>query len=115
MHRLAVLRFCRDELADRQRNDKWQGWFWGIRRKVINYWIAVLERDLTASTGESSSAGLTSEERAEIYRSHPLLAPRPVTSAAVLQPDRDWRAELHRRVDTYMAALKAYRGCASGS
>jgi len=47
MHRLAILRFCRDELAERQKGDKWQGWFWGIRRKVIDYWIAVLERDST--------------------------------------------------------------------
>jgi hypothetical protein len=111
MHRLAVLKFCHDELAERQRNDKWQGWFWGIRRKVINYWIAILERPLDArgSGREPGPPDLTPEEREMVRRSHPLLAPRPVVSAAVLQLDRDWKAELHRRVEAYIAALKAHR------
>jgi hypothetical protein len=111
MHRLAVLRFCRDELADRQRNDKWQGWFWGIRRKVINYWIAVLERPLDAAgrVREPSPPELTPEEREFVRQSHPLLSPRPVVSATALALDRDWRSELHRRVETYISALKAHR------
>src|SRR5262245_29435242 len=102
MHRLAILKFCRDELAERQKRDEWQGWFWGIRRKVIDYWIAVLERDPELSCGGRNPRDLTPEERQTLCRSHPLLASRPFTSAAVLQPDRDWRAELHRRVDTYI-------------
>jgi hypothetical protein len=105
MHRLAILKFCRDELADRQQNDKWQGWFWGIRRKVINYWISVLERGLDSA---ACVPELSPDERQIIRRAHPLLAPRPVTAASVLQLDRDWQAELHRRVETYVAALKAH-------
>lgn len=106
MNRLAILKFCRDELAERQQTDRWQGWFWGIRRKVINYWISVLERapDLGGFVPD-----LSPEERQAVLRSHPLLAPRPVTPAAVLQLDRDWQAELHRRVETYVAALKTHR------
>ena len=111
MHRLAILKFCREELAERQKRDKWQGWFWGIRRKVVDYWIAVLERDLDTAEPVAgwSHPDLTPEERQAIRRSHPLLALRPVTSAAVLQLDRDWQAELHRRVDTYIAAVKSHR------
>ncbi len=106
MHRLAILKFCRDELADRQRQDKWQGWFWGIRRKVINYWISVLERGPDACRFVPE---LSPDERQLVLRSHPLLAPRPVTPAAVLQLDRDWQAALHRRVESYVAALKGHR------
>ena len=106
MDRLAVLKFCRDELAERQRNDPWQGWFWGIRRKVITYWISVLERTDAAS---GSASGLTPAERQVVRSSHPLLAPRPVVGAAVLQPDRDWQSELRRRVETYIAAVKSHR------
>jgi hypothetical protein len=106
MHRLAILKFCRDELADRQRHDKWQGWFWGIRCKVINYWISVLER---APDPAGCIPELSPDERQAVRRSHPLLAPRPVTPAAVLQLDRNWQAELHGRVETYVAALKSHR------
>jgi hypothetical protein len=109
VHRLAILKFCREELAERQKRDQWQGWFWGIRRKVIDYWIAVLERDPESSDAEGNSLELTAEERQTLCRSHPLLASRPFSSAAVLQPDRDWRVELHRRVETYITALKSHR------
>src|SRR5512147_1968135 len=111
MQRLAVLKFCRDELAERQGNDQWQGWFWGIRRKVINYWISVLERaaDGPPSACEAGPSDLTPEERQVVLRSHPLLAPRPAVSTIVLQPGRDWESELHRRVEMYIAALKAHR------
>ncbi len=111
MHRLAVLKFCRDELAERQRNDKWQGWFWGIRRKVINYWISVLERPLDAagSVREATPPDLSPEEREIVRRLHPLLAARPAISTVALRLDRDWQAELHRRVEAYIAALKVHR------
>ena len=108
MHHLAVLKFCRDELAERKRSDLSQGWFWCIRHKVLTYWIAVLERspDLT-TVREAGNSDLTPEERQLVCRSHPLLAPRAITAAAVLQLDRDWQAELQHRVETYIAALKA--------
>jgi hypothetical protein len=111
MHRLAILKFCRDELAERKRSDPWQGWFWCIRHKVINYWIAVLERSLDVSPAACAPGpcDLTPEERQLVRRSHPLLAPRPVTADAVLQLDREWQAELQRRVETYVTALKAQR------
>jgi hypothetical protein len=111
MHRLAILKFCREELAERERNDQWQGWFWGIRRKVINYWIAVLERnsDVSQTVCAPGYRELTTEEQQLVRLSHPLLAPRSITDAAVLQLDRDWQAELQRRVETYIAALKAHR------
>jgi hypothetical protein len=109
MHRLAVLKFCRDELAERQMRDVWQGWYWGIRRKVIDYWIAVQERNPDSQGAPETSQELTAEERQMICRSHPLLAARPLSSAAVLQPDRDWRAAIQCRVETYIAALKAHR------
>ena len=111
MHRLAILKFCRDELAERQRNDKWQGWFWGIRRKVINYWISVLEhpRDAAGPVREPNAPDLTPQEREMVRRLHPLLRPRPVVSAAAMQLDRDWQAELHRRVEAYNATHKAHR------
>ena len=44
-----------------------------------------------------------------VRRLHPLLRPRPVVSAAAMQLDRDWQAELHRRVEAYIATLKAHR------
>jgi hypothetical protein len=108
MDRLALLKFCRDELAERQKRDEWQGWYWAIRRKVIDYWIAVLERDPESSAGRVSAPELTADERQMICRTHPLLAARPLQSAAVLQPDREWRAALHHRVEIYIAALKAH-------
>src|SRR5262245_43958518 len=110
MHRLAILKFCRDELAERKRTDPSQLWFWSIRHKVINYWIAVLERSPDArAVRDARPSDLTPEERQVVRRSHPLLAPRAITAAAVLQLDRDWQAELQRRVETYIAALKAHR------
>ena len=104
MHRLAILRYCRDVLAERQSSDKWQGWFWGIRRKVIEYWIAVLEREPGGPAPE-----LSDEEKHAVRRSHPLLASRPVTTGAALQLDRDRQIELHRRVERYVEGLKAHR------
>jgi hypothetical protein len=104
MHRLAILRYCRDVLIERQQSDKWQGWFWGIRRKVIEFWIAVLEREPAGQVPE-----LSADEKQAVRRSHPLLASRPVTSAAALKLDRDWQIELHRRVERYIEGLKAHR------
>ena len=104
MHRLAILRYCREVLAERQNSDRWQGWFWGIRRKVIEYWIAVLERE----SGEPAPE-LSADEKQAVRRSHPLLASRPVTSSAALELDRDWQIELHRRVERYVEGLKAHR------
>jgi len=110
MQRLAILKFCRDELAERKQSDLSQGWFWSIRHKVLNYWIAVLERDADAKAAcEAGTSDLTPEDRQLVRRSHPLLAPRAITAAAVLQLDRDWQAELQHRVETYIAALKARR------
>src|SRR5262245_17278040 len=110
MHRLAVLKLCRDELADRKRSDSSQGWFSSIRHKVLNYWIAVLEGSPDAgAVGDVGSFNLTPEERQLLRRSHPLLAPRTISAAVVLQLDRDRQAELQRRVETYIAALKAHR------
>jgi hypothetical protein len=104
MHRLAILRYCRDVLAERQHSDRWQGWFWAIRCKVVEYWIAVLEREPGDPVPE-----LSPDEKLAVRRSHPLLASRPVTSAAALELDRDWQIELHRRVERYVEGLKAHR------
>jgi hypothetical protein len=104
MHRLAILRYCREVLAERQTSDRWQGWFWGIRRKVIEYWIAVLEREPGEPVPE-----LSADEKYVVRRSHPLLASRPVTSAAARELDRDWQIELHHRVERYVEGLKAHR------
>jgi hypothetical protein len=110
MHRLAILKFCRDELAERKRSDPCQGWFWSIRHKVLNYWIAVLERSPDLQTvREAGPSDLTPEERQHVRRSHPLLAPRALTADVVLQVNRDWQAELQRRVETYITALNAHR------
>lgn len=106
MHRLAVLKFCRDELADREKRDEWQGWFWGIRRKVLDYWIAVLER-ASSSSGEIPELG--PDERRTIRCGHPLLAAREPHSGSAPMPERDWQAELHRRVAVYIEALRAHR------
>src|SRR5438874_10661504 len=100
MHHLAVLKFCRDELADREKCDEWQGWFWGIRRKVLDYWIAVLKR-APGPSGEIPELG--PEERRAVRCDHPLLAARDVRTGAALMPERDWQAELHRRVAVYIA------------
>jgi hypothetical protein len=104
MHRLAILRYCRDVLIERQQSDKWQGWFWAIRRKVIEYWIAVLER-----VSDETIPELSAEEKQAIRRSHPLLASRPLTSATAIALDREWQLELHRRVEHYIEGLKAHR------
>lgn len=106
MHRLAVLKFCRDELAEREKCDEWQGWFWGIRRKVLDYWIAVLER-APCPSGEIPELG--PDERHAVRCGHSLLAARELHSSAALMPERDWQAELHRRVADYIAAIKAHR------
>lgn len=111
MHRLAILKFCRDELAERQRRDESQGWFWEIRRKVVDYWIAVLERqsDVSESGGADRPRGLSAVEREELFRTHPLLASRPFRSSAILELDSEWRSKIHRRVESYVAALKSHR------
>jgi len=110
MHGVAILKFCRDELAERKRTDASQGWFWSIRHKVLNYWIAVLERSPDAGAArDAGSYDLTPDERQVVRRSHPLLAPRTIASAYVIQVDRDWQSVLQHRVETYIAALKARR------
>jgi hypothetical protein len=106
MQRLAVLRYCRDILAERQKSDTWDGWFWGIRRKIIDYWIAILERD---SDSANSIAELNLEERQVVRRSHPLLASRACSPGGVLQLNRDWQKALELRAQRYVAALKAHR------
>ena len=104
MHPIAVLRFCRDVLKERQSTDKWQGWFWGIRRKVIEYWIARLERDQDPA---ETFPELTPEEQQSVRSSHPLLAARPVIAGSVLKLDAWWQIELQGRVRRYIAALGA--------
>jgi hypothetical protein len=102
VHQLAVLRFCRDVLSERQRTDKWQGWFWAIRRKVVEYWIARLEH---AQDPAETVPELTPEEQQAVRGSHPLLAARPVMSNSVLKIDSLWQVELQGRVRRYVAAL----------
>lgn len=111
MHRLAILKFCRNELARRQARDESQGWFWGIRGKVVDYWIAVLERksDLSESGGGDALRDLSAMEREELFRTHPLLASRPYHSAVAVEFDCEWRLKIDRRVETYIAAVKAHR------
>jgi hypothetical protein len=104
MHQIAVLRFCRDVLAERQKTDKWQGWFWAIRRKVIEYWIARLERD--RKPGEVV-AELSPDEQQAVRKSHPLLAARPVMSGSLLKIDMLWQVELQGRVRRYVEAVAA--------
>jgi hypothetical protein len=105
MNTLAVLRYCRDVLTERQRHDQWQGWFWGIRRKVINYWIARLEHE----SGSAAATDLSEVERQAIRHSHPLLASRPAVSGSVMEIDRSWQADLRDRVHRYLDAVKAHR------
>jgi len=104
MHQIAVLRYCRDVLAERQKTDPWQGWFWGVRRKVIEYWISRLERD---NDPAETVPEMTSDEQQAVRRSHPLLASRPVVSGSVLKIDSPWQIELHGRVRRYVEALQA--------
>ena len=104
MHQIAILRFCRDVLAERQKTDKWQGWFWAIRRKVIEYWIARLERD---NEPAETVPELTPEEQQAVRRSHPLLASRPVMSGSILKIDSLWQVELQGRVRRYVESLEA--------
>jgi hypothetical protein len=106
VHQIAVLRFCREVLAQRQRTDRWQGWFWAIRRKVIDYWISRLERD---NDPAESVPELTTEEQQIVRRSHPLLAARPVMSGAALKMNSQWQVELQGRVRRYVEALGAKR------
>ena len=104
MHQLAVLRICRDVLAERQKTDKWQGWFWAIRRKVIEYWIARIEH---GRNQEVAVPELSPDERQAIRNSHPLLAARPVMSGSVLKIDTLWQVELQGRVRRYVEAVTA--------
>ncbi len=104
MHPIAVLRFCRDVLDQRQRTDHWQGWFWAIRRKVIDYWIARLERDLDSA---DSVPELDLEEQQLVRQSHPLLAARPVMAGSVPKIESLWRVELEGRVRRYVDTLRA--------
>lgn len=106
MHQIAVLRFCREVLNERQSTDKWQGWFWGIRRKVIEYWIARLEH---AQETAETFPELTPEEQQAVRGSHPLLAARPVMSGCVLKIDSLWQVELQGRVRRYVEALETKR------
>jgi len=104
MHQIAVLRFCRDVLAERQNSDKWQGWFWAIRRKVIEYWIARLEH---SQNQPEVVPALSPDEQQIVRNSHPLLAARPVMSGSVLKIDTLWQVELQGRVRRYMEAQAA--------
>lgn len=104
MHQIAVLRLCRNVLAERQRCDQWQGWFWGIRLKVVDFWIARLER---AREPVETVPELTPEEQLAVRDSHPLLASRAVMSGSVLKIDSLWRVELQGRVRRYIEALGA--------
>ncbi|HEY3966116.1 MAG TPA: hypothetical protein VGM05_16265 [Planctomycetaceae bacterium] len=106
MHSLAVLRYCRDVLTERQQRDPWQGWFWGIRRKVLDYWIARLERE---DPGSATIADLNVDEREAIRRSHPLLMSRTNATGSAIEIDRSWQAELRDRVQRYLDAVKGHR------
>lgn len=108
MNPLAVLRYCRDVLSERQEHDPWQGWFWGIRCKVLDYWIARLERETEAG----ATTELTSAEQQEIRSSHPLLMSRAPSSGIAAERDFHWRTELRARVERYLAAVKAHRDSA---
>jgi hypothetical protein len=106
MHTLAVLRFCREVLSERQRQDQWQGWLWGIRRKVIDYWISRIENE---TEGSAATPELNAEEQEAIRCSHPLLMSRPTTSGPPIEIDRSWQADLRDRVHRYLAAVKSHR------
>ncbi len=106
MHQLAVLRFCRDVLAERQTGDKWQGWFWAIRHKVIQFWIARLEREQTRA---DCVPELSPEERRAVRDSHPLLAARSISPGAVLKIDTLWQVELQGRVRRFVESRSTKR------
>lgn len=104
MHQIAVLRYCRDVLKERQKTDSWQGWFWGIRRKIVEYWIARLERDHDPAVAVPA---LIAEEQRAIRNSHPLLAARTLMSDSLVKIDSLWQVELDGRVRRYVKALVA--------
>jgi hypothetical protein len=69
MHPLAVLKYCREVLTERQRRDQWDGWFWSLRCKVIDFWISRMEREAVAAmTSESTVAGLAATERTDSWQ-----------------------------------------------
>ncbi|MBI3864781.1 MAG: hypothetical protein HY290_23130 [Planctomycetia bacterium] len=105
MNSVAVLKFCREVLSERQEHDKWQGWFWGIRCKVIDYWIARLE-----SAGDDGEAyDLSANEQQAILASHPLLTSRSAAAVPAFDMTRPWKANLHERVRRYLEAVKSHR------
>jgi hypothetical protein len=105
MHTLAVLKYCREVLAERRQRDDWHAWFWSIRCKVIDYWIARLEHD---SDAECSSE-LSPEDKQIIRRSHPLLTSRQPIAGTVLDIDRQWQTALRERVERFMEAVRSHR------
>jgi hypothetical protein len=105
MNSLAALKYCREVLAERKQRDQWQAWFWEIRCKVIDYWIARLERE---SDG-GGPADLTPAERQTIRNSHPLLTGRLSATGTWADTNRSWRAELRSRVGRYLDAVKSRR------
>ncbi|MBS0264330.1 MAG: hypothetical protein JSS02_20500 [Planctomycetes bacterium] len=102
MHPLAVLRYCREVLSERQRRDSWQGWYWGLRRKIVNYLIAGLERDLAGD----QIPELTVAERDLLRESHPLLSLRAGPGTEFRGSEPEWLAELRVRVQRYVDSCK---------
>jgi hypothetical protein len=105
MHPLAVLRYCREVLSERNRRDRGHAWIWGMRHKVVVFLVSRLERDVDTSDVRD----LTEAEKEIVRKSHPLLGFRSVADIEPRIREREWLADLRQRVQRYMGARTSYQ------
>lgn len=109
METLPAFRYCFEVAAAREATDRERSWQWSIRRMVLRWSIARLERVETGAevTDDLSSGSLTPAERRTLELSHPLLRPAETPALPAYEPTAAWRAAIHARVLRYVESLRA--------
>lgn len=106
METLPGLRFCAETIAQRESSDREHRWQWTIRKKVLEWTIAVLERQ---NENDLPTGELTVGEKQTLLATHPLLRPAANAPICVFQPDAQLRHAVQSRVQAFVGKLGARR------
>lgn len=108
---LSEWRYCLQVASRHETSNRDDRWRWAIRRKVLRWSIARLERaEAPASPARRSAAlSIPPADQRTLEATHPLLRPISALSLPAFEPGSAWRTALRARVTKYMTALKARR------
>lgn len=107
METLSALRYCLDVATEREQSDRERSWQWAIRRKVLRWSIAQMERAAVQTPARFAPGSLSEDDQRRLVATHPLLRLTPPVVSAPFEPAAAWRVAISARVEKFIRAMKS--------